>query len=103
MKILLFIILLIFGLPALFVWYMGRKLKNTLQKARQQQYGARGNNSNNGSGYHREEPEHQGRVFSDIEEDAEFEAVEGPRREMESPTRVEHEEQVTDAEFEEIK
>lgn len=97
-KFLFFFLIGFIALPVFILWRMMHSVRNGLRKT--QQRGFRGN----GYGYQQEpEPEQpQGKVFSDIEEDVEFEAVEGPRREVEQPTRIEHEDQVTDAEFEEI-
>lgn len=98
-KFILFFLIGFLVLPVFIAWSMMHRLRNKLRKTQQQSF--RGN----GYGYQQEpEPEQpQGKVFSDIEEDVEFESVEGPRREVEQPTRIEHEDQVTDAEFEEIK
>lgn len=97
-KFLLFFLIGFLALPAFLFWHMVHRLRKGLRKTQQQGFG------NTGYNYQPEpEPEQpQGKVFSDVEEDAEFESVEGPRHEIEHPTRVEHEDQITDAEFEEI-
>lgn len=95
-KFILFFLIGFLALPVFFFWQMMRRMRKGMRKTKQQGFGG------NGYGYHQESEQPQGKVLSDIEEDAEFESVEGPRREIEHLTRVEHEDQVTDAEFEEI-
>lgn len=92
-KFLLFFLIGFFLLPAFIIWKMMRSVRKNLRKTQQQ----------SSSRQQRYEPEPtQGRVFSDIEEDVEFESVEGPRVEVERPTYVKQEDQITDAEFEEV-
>ncbi len=95
-KFILLVILFIILYPIVKLWLMMRGVRNGLRQTQQQGYGA------NGYGYQPEPEQQQGKVLSDVEEDAEFETVEGPRREIDRPSRVETEDQVTDAEFEEI-
>lgn len=98
-KFILFFLIGFLALPVIFFWQMARRVRKGLRNTQRQGFG--------GNGYSRQqEPESeqpQGKVLSDVEEDAEFENVEGPRREIERPSRIEHEEQITDAEFEEVK
>lgn len=105
-KFLLFLVILIIAIPAVMMWSFMRRVKNSLRRTGRQD----GNQRASGYGYGQSgayqgtaarKPE--GKVLSDIEEDAEFEEVDdAPRQETVQRRQVEREEQITDAEFEEI-
>ena len=97
LKLLLFVILIIIALPLFLLWNVIFGVRRGLRRT-QQQYGY-------GSRQRQQvqpEPDTQGKVLNRIEEDAEFEEVDGPRQPIETPTSVPQEDQITDAEFEEV-
>lgn len=96
LKLLFFIILIIIALPLIFFWQLLFRVRNGLRRTDQRAYGG-----NTRQQQQVNEP-HEPKVLNRIEEDAEFEEVSGPRQEVETPSHVEIEDQVTDAEFEEV-
>lgn len=94
-----FFLLLLLGIvlyPLVRIWLMMRRMRRGLRRVRQQSY------SDHSHGYN-DDTTQQSRVLSDVEEDAEWECVDAPRVEVEHTTHVITEEQITDAEFEEVK
>ncbi len=97
MKLIFIVICLTLALvayPFLRLWASMRSMRRGVRRAQQQARNA----------YN--QPEKQGRVLNDVEEDAEFETIDTPRTQSSQSTPHTHfptEDQVTDAEFEEVK
>ncbi len=101
-KFLLFLVILIIAIPAVMMWLFMHRIRKGLRRTGRQD----GNQRESGYGYAYQGTtgrRTEGKVLSDVEEDAEFEEVnDAPRQESVRRCHVEREEQITDAEFEEI-
>lgn len=103
MGTILIILLLIFiGYPLFKAWLFMHRMRKQMQQAQQQMEDMFRNASQRENSNDDEEYSNT-RVFSDEGEDAEFETVDTPRKEIEPKTTYPQENQITDAEFEEIK
>lgn len=94
------VIIALILLPVIKMWLWVRKLRRKVDNMRQDGSSQKRRN-NSSAGY--EHAQNTGKVLNEAEEDAEFETVTGPRQESDNHIDVVREEQVTDAEFEEIK
>ena len=106
--ILLILFLLFIVVPLVRAWFFMRRVRKEVEKAQKDMFDAFNGYQQQAQKAHGkqqpEEAQQQGRTFSDEGEYAEFETIDTPRREPQQPSRrtTPHEDQITDAEFEEL-
>ena len=91
------LLLLLIAYPLVKIFLFARKVRKGIRKVKEdvnKQYEQQHADSSSKHG--------NTKVFSDEGVDVEYERVDGPRKQIESPTRVEVEEQVTDVEYEKV-
>lgn len=91
------LLLLLIAYPLVKIFLFARKVRKGIRKVKEdvnKQYEQQHADSSSKHG--------NTKVFSDEGVDVEYERVDGPRKQIESPARVETEEQVTDVEYEKV-